>query len=703
MVQSPTPATYFIHPANGNDNAAGSQAAPFKTISRALRQARAGDRIQLLPGTYSAESGETFPLVVASGVTVIGNESNKGNGILITGSGRFISRTFAGQNVTFLLDTNAQLRGVTVTNPATRGTAVWLESTNPIIVNCTFTACKREGIFATGSSSPAVYDNITVRNDANGFSIARNAKGEWRRNICQNTGYGIVVSDQAAPLLAENRLFENRSGMVFGQESRSVLRANVVERNNSEGLTLIDRASADLGNGQDPGRNIFRNNKDFDINNNTAVKLVSVGNQVNPARIKGLIELLANEVPDPGPLPDPTPIPNPNPGELTDIQGHWAEGFIKGLVAKGYISGFPDGTFKPEIPITRAQYAAVISRAFELPRKQPAVNFVDVPQTFWAFPFIQEANQMGFISGFPDNSFRPNQNLTRVQAIVSLIGGLGLTGGTVDILTYYFDRAQIPSYATEKVATATQRRIVVNHPNVRQLEPMQDISRAELVALVYQSLVALNQIPAIASPFIVNASADAPLFTDIQGHWAAEFITGLARQNFIGGFEDGSFRPDIPINRAQYASLVVNAFNPTARRGIITFSDVPANFWAKPFIDRAYQAGFISGFPDGSFKPGQNILRLQVLASLVTGLDLTGANLNALTVYDDRNTIPQYAQNQVSIATVNRLVVNFPSLRLLHPNRDASRGEVAAIVYQALVRTGRSAAISSPYIVEPPR
>lgn len=699
MVQSTSPSTWFINPSTGNDAAGGSQAAPFKTISRALRQAKAGDRIQLAPGTYNAASGETFPLVVPGNVTVIGNESNKGSGILVSGSGRFISRTFAGQNVTFLLETNAQLRGVTVTNPDTRGTGIWLESTNPVIVNCTFTNNKREGIFATGTASPAVYDNVAVRNDANGFSIARNAKGEWRRNVCQNTGFGIAISDQAAPYLAENRLFENRTGIVCGQDSRPVLRANVIERNTSDGLTLIDRASADLGNSQDPGRNIFRNNQDFDIENATAIKLVCVGNQINPAKLKGPIELQTNQNPDPSPLPDPTPIPNPNPGGLTDIQGHWAEGFIKGLVDKGYISGFPDGTFKPEDPITRAQYAAVISRAFELPRKRPAVTFVDVPGGFWALPFIQEATQMGFISGFPDNSFRPNQNLTRVQAIVSLIDGSSFTGGAVDVLSYYFDRAQIPSYATEKVATATQRRIVVNYPSVRQLEPMQDITRAEVAAMVYQTLVAFNQLPAIASAFIVNATANATLFTDVEGHWAADFINGLARQNFIGGFEDGSFRPDIPINRAQYASLVVNAFNPPARRAAIAFTDVPANFWAKPFIDRAYQGGFISGFPDNTFKPGQNILRLQVLASLVSGLGLTGTDLNALNAYDDRAAIPQYAQNQVSIATLQSLVVNFPNLRQLNPNRDASRAEVAATVYQALVKSGRLAALNSPYVV----
>ncbi len=699
MVQAAPAATLYIDAVKGNDAAGGTQSAPFKTISRALKQAKLGDRIQLAPGTYSATSGEVFPLAIPAGVTVIGNEATKGAGIVINGSGSFASKTFAGQNITLRMETNAQLRGVTVTNPATRGTGLWIESTNPVVINCTFTNCKREGIFATGTASPAVYDNVATRNDGNGFSIVRNAKGEWRRNVCQNTGFGFSIGDQAAPLLAENRVFENRSGMVLGQECRPVLRSNVVERNTSEGLTIIDRAFPDLGKGQDPGGNIFRGNTEFDINNATATRLLCVGNQINPAKVKGLLELLANEIPNPAPLPIPTPVPPPNPGELSDIEGHWAAGFIRGLVAKGYISGFPDGTFKPQAPITRAQYAAIIAKAFSLPAKQPASQFTDVAQSFWAFPFIQKANQMGFISGFPDRSFRPDQNLTRVQAIVSLIGGLGLTGGLLDGLSFYSDRVQIPSYAAEKVATATQRRIVVNHPVVRQLEPMRDVTRGEIAALVYQALVALNQAPAIASPYIVNPDVTTAAFTDIAGHWAADFISPLAKQNLIGGFADGSFKPDSAINRAQYAALLVKAFNPAPKREAIAFSDIPATFWAKPFIDQAYRAGFISGFPDGSFKPDQNMPRFQLLASLVSGLGLTGGDISLLAAYDDRASIPQYAQTQVATATQQKLVVNHPSLRQLNPVRDTTRAEVAAFVHQALVQAGRSPVIASPYIV----
>jgi parallel beta-helix repeat protein len=711
--------TLYVNSTTGNDTNTGSQTSPFKTITRALQQATDGTSIQLAAGTYNAASGETFPLVVSSGVTVIGNEASKGSDILIVGSGEFISPTFARQNITFRLEDNSQVRGVTVTNPNSRGTGIWVESTSPTIANNTFTNNLREGIFATGTAAPLVLDNVAVQNSASGFSIVRNAKGEWRRNVCQNTGFGFAVGDNAAPLLTDNHVFENRSGFVLNSSCRPVLRNNVVERNTETGLVVTQSAVPDLGKSQDPGNNIFRDNTEFDLQNATAVTILSVGNQINPTRVSGAIDLTGSEVPvptptSPGPTPVPTstpiPVPTPTPaptpapspapsGGFPDIRGHWAEGFIQGLLSRGLISGFPDGSFKPEAPITRAQYAAILAKTFDLPAKQAAEDFVDVPSTSWAYSAIRSAFQMGFISGFPDRTFRPDQNLTRVQGIVALLSGLGFTGGVLDTLSFYSDRVQIPGYATDRVATATQRQIVVNHPNVHQLEPMRDITRAEVTAMIYQALVALNRAPAIASPYIVNVNLPTPIFTDIQGHWAADFVQGLASQNLISGYADGTFKPDASINRAQYAAILAKAFNPAAKRNAATFPDVPANFWAKSAIDQAYRGGFLSGFPDGTFKPNQNVLRLQILLSLVSGLGFPTANQSVLAAYDDRNLIPQNSLDTVAIATQQRIVVNAPTVRQLNPLREATRAEVAAMVYQALVQAGRSPAVNSPYIV----
>jgi S-layer homology domain len=384
---------------------------------------------------------------------------------------------------------------------------------------------------------------------------------------------------------------------------------------------------------------------------------------------------------------------------LSDIRGHWAEPFIQALVNRELISGFPDSTFKPEAPLTRAQYAAIIAKAYDLPLKKPATSFSDVSQGFWAFDGIVKANRMGFIAGFPDGTFRPGQNLTRVQALVSLVNGLGLTGGTPSAVGSYSDRAQIPSYAVNAIATATQQRLVVNHPNVSQLKPMQDMTRAEVAAVVYQSLVAMNRAPAIASSFIVDPNAAVAMFTDITQHWAKEFILGLANQSFISGFADGTFQPDVPMTRAQYAAILAKAFNPAPRRSAITFSDVGADFWAKPMIEQAYRAGFISGFPDGTFKPNQNVTRLQMALSLVSGFNIPAGDVGVLALYDDRSAIPQPFQDKVAAATQEKIIVNFPNVRLFNPNRDATRAEVSAMIYQTLARDGRVASSNSPYIV----
>ncbi len=92
MVQPISVVTLYVNPATGNDAAAGTLQAPFKTLTRGLQQAQAGTTIQLALGTYNSASGETFPLTISAGVTVLGNEDTIGSGILIEGSGAFLPK-----------------------------------------------------------------------------------------------------------------------------------------------------------------------------------------------------------------------------------------------------------------------------------------------------------------------------------------------------------------------------------------------------------------------------------------------------------------------------------------------------------------------------------------------------------------------------------------------------------------------------------
>lgn len=690
----------YINPSRGNDSASGSQSAPLKTIARALEKARSGTTIQLALGTYSNSSGERFPLIVPSGIKIVGNEGTKGSGIIIMGSGRHSIPVWASQNIAIVLENGAELRGVTVTNPASRGTGVWIDSTAPIVADNTFVNSAREGIFVSGTAKPLIEDNLFVDNAANGISYTGNGKGEVLRNVFQRTGYGININDEAAPLIANNRIFNNRSGILIAGEARPVLRNNTIEQNSQDGITAIASALPDLGSSADPAGNIFRNNSQYDLQSTSTETIIAAGNDLRSSRVKGDIQLVASEVDSGsgGGTQPPT-----NTGNLTDIRGHWAAAFIMGMVDKGLISGFPDRTFKPDAPLTRVQYAAIAAKAFNESQNQPTRNFTDIRSDFWGFNAITKASRMGFISGFPDGSFRPSQNLTRVQALVSLVSGLKLTGGRGSNLGFYSDRAQIPSYATDEIVTATEKRIVVNYPNRNLLEPMQDITRAEASALIYQALVARGQAAAINSSYIVEAPDVLPSLSlrDIKGHWAESFINRLYDRGIISGFQDGTFRPDASINRVSYAALLANAFKPVAKRPAANFADVPQSFWGYSVVQQAYRAGFISGFPDRTFRPSDNLLRVQAIMSLASGLGLSGGSSSLLNKYADKNAIPAYAQTAVVNATQNRIVVNYPNRSRLDPNRAATRAEVAAMVYQALVNAGKISAIDSAYIVSP--
>ncbi|MEW6491027.1 MAG: S-layer homology domain-containing protein [Cyanobacteriota bacterium] len=693
--------TFYVNPGTGSDSAAGSQSAPLKTITKALEKAQSDTTIQLAAGTYNAASGETFPLNVPSGVKVVGNESNKGSGILIEGSGQYNSRTQAGQNVTVLLADNAELRGVTVTNPATRGTGVWLESTTATVANCTLTKSKREGVFATGDAKPTLLNNDFIDNDGNGISITRNTTGEIRGNTLKSSGSGISIDGTSAPKLVNNTITENRYGIIVSGEARPVLRNNRIESNTDEGLTVTGKALPNLGSSSDPGNNTIRNNGQLDVNNASSNQLVAFGNVLSATKVKGAVTIdgIASGGNPGGGKDEPPPPPPP----FKDIENHWAKSFIQALIDKKLISGFSDGSFRPDEKMTRAQYAALLVKAFNPTAKRDATQFTDIAADYWAKDVIQQAYRGQFMSGFENKTFKPNDYVQRVQVMVSLVNGLGLGSGDTNYLKAYDDRNVIPDYAKDEVATATKKQIVVNYPQLKQINPTKDATRAEVAAMVYQALVDSKQVSAVTSPYIVAYTPDGSspdiAFTDIQNHWAANFINALAKQGLISGFKDGTFKPDEKMTRAQYAALLVKAFDPATKRDAKSFTDVANDYWAKDVIQQAYRGQFLSGFENNSFKPNDNVQRVQVLVSLVNGLNLAASDPNALTVYDDRNVIPDYAKDEVTTATKKQIVVNYPKVKQLNPTKDATRAEVAAMIYQALVDANKVSAIDSPYVV----
>jgi hypothetical protein len=201
---------------------------------------------------------------------------------------------------------------------------------------------------------------------------------------------------------------------------------------------------------------------------------------------------------------------------FTDVQSnYWASQFIQELSKRNIIAGFPDGSFRPEDAVTRAQFAAMLNKAFNKSAQRQVINFNDVANNYWAYNAIQQSYVTGFLSGYPGNRFEPNQPIPRQQVLVSLANGLNYaaSGNINTNLQYFNDATNISDYARSPIAAAVEKRLVVNYPNVKFLNPTTNATRAQVAAFIYQALVSSNQASALNSQYIVTLQPTQPAST----------------------------------------------------------------------------------------------------------------------------------------------------------------------------------------------
>lgn len=176
---------------------------------------------------------------------------------------------------------------------------------------------------------------------------------------------------------------------------------------------------------------------------------------------------------------------------FTDLQDHWAQTCIDHLAVAGVVSGYPDGSFHPDDPVKRVEFAVMVRQAFaDRPPQQPSRRFADVPEDFWGFAAIDWATQTGFTVGDPEGNFRPNALISRADAIVSLANGLAypLSPRPIDevLSAALVDWGGIPKYARPQIATAILNQAIVNYPDAPMLRPNFAASRAEVAAFLCQ-------------------------------------------------------------------------------------------------------------------------------------------------------------------------------------------------------------------------
>ncbi len=285
-----TTKTIYVDPNRGNDTASGSQVSPLKTITQALRIAQPNTTISLAPGTYSEATGEVFPLIIKTNITLQGTPVSQGHNTIIQGSGSFISPTGAGQNVTIAAIKDAgAITGVTVKNPHTRGHGLWIESANPKVTHNTFTRNGNTGVSVNGKGNPVIANNYFYLNLGNGLLVYGICQPQVIDNEFEKTGFGVSIVQNAAPTLVRNSFSDNRISVIFEGNSQGVLRSNKINNSSEYGLVAIANSRVDLGTTTQPGENTFYNSGKFDIQNTTSNPIPAVGTEVT-GQIQGNID-----------------------------------------------------------------------------------------------------------------------------------------------------------------------------------------------------------------------------------------------------------------------------------------------------------------------------------------------------------------------------------------------------------------------------
>jgi hypothetical protein len=167
-----------------------------------------------------------------------------------------------------------------------------------------------------------------------------------------------------------------------------------------------------------------------------------------------------------------------------DLNGHWAAAAVAALKARGIISGYPDGKFHPNDEVNRASMAVMLTRAKNLAANPGAAGFPDVPPGYWAAGAVGAARAAGYLEGYPDGSFRPQRGLSRAEAAVLLDKAFaprdsGRTSSFSDVGSSFWAAGAIRQMAAAG--------IISGYPD-GAFKPDRVMSRAEAAALLAKLL-----------------------------------------------------------------------------------------------------------------------------------------------------------------------------------------------------------------------
>jgi len=184
-----------------------------------------------------------------------------------------------------------------------------------------------------------------------------------------------------------------------------------------------------------------------------------------------------------------------NPVAFSDMVSHWAQSAVNDMGSRLIVEGDGKGNFQPDREVTRAEFTAIIVRALGLKLEDGITPFSDVRQQDWYSDAVHAAYSYQLISGYNDGTFRPNEHITREQAMAIISRAMQLTGlreklpqQPVELtLGNYTDMTQASAWSREAIAHNVLAGIVTGR-NAKQIAPQANITRAEVAEIVRRLL-----------------------------------------------------------------------------------------------------------------------------------------------------------------------------------------------------------------------
>ncbi len=178
-------------------------------------------------------------------------------------------------------------------------------------------------------------------------------------------------------------------------------------------------------------------------------------------------------------------------------EGYWANCDINKLVSKNVIAGYPDRTFKPTLPVSRAEFSSLIANGLELCRcaETTCPAFNDVAGNHWANSTIQRSVAAGYMAGYPDCTFKPGIPVSRAEAITTIAKAFKcpeMSDCEADqILSQYQDGCKVPSWAKLAVAKSLKQGLLQDTLTPNMIKPCEDASRADVASMLAKARLAL--------------------------------------------------------------------------------------------------------------------------------------------------------------------------------------------------------------------